>query len=665
MDLNKAKKVMSIRHFRYEKQLILCLLFFLYSYNFSMLQSYYSTLAIAFFKSEKLIFNSGVSLLFYALGLLLCAVFLSFIKVKPSHLRLSMGVIALLNPPFLMLYFTTGNAVLFLISIFFLMVISGIQGVYIYKLMYESIAPASHTGKVYALGVSGSIILQYIFQMRVKTTNIILFSLLIVAFLTAFLFFSGITTRCEKKEQFLSDVNTDTEPKKEYKSFKFIFISILIVLILLEFTGNFLSYPLLALMSEGKPIAYSTPRLFIILAYIIMGIIADIEEMKYIPAVTFVGVLIGILNPVLLNDPSYIYLNACIYYVVAGTINSFLVLMMWKLAKGKKNAPLIASIGRIIDGIFSFIFISSIWSELSLSLIISLELTAIIIIMILFAFSGYFNFTSSEEPVIEHITPEEFSRYFELSDKEKEVFTAAISHNGTMSELAKRLYISRSILYRNINNICAKTGQDNFQSVIHLYYQMPVKKKIATYDLSSSSDSSLSADSIKNRVYKEDVRNNSKEKAMHNAKENVNNYSKEKPMHNTKENVNNYSKENVMHNAKENFNNYSKENVMNNVGDNMDNISGKSDTSSKQTDDIDTSNDFENKILRFSEAYALTAKETDILRLFIENPGKTQKELAEMQGTSTLRTVQRHLASIRTKTKIKSLVELSILFEKS
>ena len=42
---------------------------------------------------------------------------------------------------------------------------------------------------------------------------------------------------------------------------------------------------------------------------------------------------------------------------------------------------------------------------------VCLELTAIIIIMILFAFSGYFNFTSSEEPVIEHITPEEFSRY--------------------------------------------------------------------------------------------------------------------------------------------------------------------------------------------------------------------------------------------------------------
>ena len=596
MDSNKPENVMPIKHFRCEKQLILCLLFFLYSYNFSMIQSYYSTLANGFFKSERLVFNSGISLIFYALGLLLCAIFLSYKKIKPSHLRLSMGVITLLNPPFLMLYFTTQSAALFLFSIFLLMIISGIQGVYIYKLMYDSIAPASHTGKVYALAVSCSIILQYIFQMRVKNTDIILFSLLVVAFFTAFMFFSRITTRCEKIEQPLSDTDTDTETKKGYKSFRFIFISILIVLILLEFTGNFLSYPLLALMSQGKPIAYSTPRLFIILAYIFMGIIADIEEMKYIPAVTFVGVLIGILNPVLLYDPNYIYLNTCIYYIVAGTINSFLALMMWKLAKGKKRAPLIAVSGRIIDSIFSFIFVSPIWSGLSLSLIIGLELIAIIIIMILFAFSGYFNLTSTEEPIVEHITPEEFARYFEFSDKETEIFTAAISHNGTMSELAAKLYISRSILYRNLGNIYVKTGQDNFQSVKHLYYQMPVKTKIDTTDSPSPDNSE---DSI---LLRENGTNSTDEKI---------------------------------------------------------------DKSLVETETIDTSNDFENRLLRFSETYALTTKETDILRLFIENPGKTQKELAEMQGTSTLRTVQRHLASIRTKTKVKSLVELSVLFEKT
>ena len=40
-----------------------------------------------------------------------------------------------------------------------------------------------------------------------------------------------------------------------------------------------------------------------------------------------------------------------------------------------------------------------------------------------------------------------------------------------------------------------------------------------------------------------------------------------------------------------------------------------------------------------------------------------EKELADIQKT-TLRTVQRHLANIRTKTDVKSLVELSTLFNK-
>ena len=582
LDENNTEEVFFKKHFRYEKQLILFLLFYLYSYSFSMVQSYFTTLARDFFDTDRKVFYAGLSLAFYAAGLLLCAVFLSFKRVKASRLRLAMGIVTLISPPFLMLYFTYENSSLFLISFFVLMIFSGIQGVYVYKLMYESISPASHTGKVYGLAVSCSILTQYVFQMRVKNTDIILFSLIIVAFFTAFMFFSGITKKSERIEQLLPDSDNEEERKKGQKSFRFIFISFVIVMILLEFTGNFLSYPLLALMSDGKPIVYSTPRLFIMLAYLFMGIIADIEELKYIPAITFVGVLIGILNPVLLHDPAYIYLNTCIYYVVAGTINSFLALMSWKLAKGKKNAPLISVSGRVIDSIFSFVFVSSFWAELSLSLIIGLELIAIIIIMILFAFSGYFNFSSEEETIVEHITPEEFAQYFEFTDKETEVFTAAMSHSGTMSELAGKLFISRSILYRNINNICSKTAQDNLQEVKHLYYQMPVKKRIASQV-------------------------------------------------------------------------WDNEDISENV---------KNDATSYETEEEINSSALEDKLEVFAETYSLTPKETEVLKLFVENPGKTQKELAELQGTSTLRTIQRHLANIRTKTNTKSLVELSVMFDK-
>lgn len=581
MNMSKSESDNQIKHFKYEKQLILFLLFFLYSYSFSMEQSFYTTLSNRY---DGKLPNSGISLLFYALGLFIFAVYLSFSHKDTPKMNFIMGIITLCTPPFLYLFFTVKKLSVIVVSIYFLMFIFGCQGVYIYKLMYDSVFRIKHIGKVYGLAVSCSILLQYFFQMKVNNPDIILSGLLIVAFFMAFMFFSGLTKKCEANEWDIDQNKSSDKTGQKRPGFVFIFSSIIIVLILLEFTGNFLSYPLLALMAQGKPFLYDTPRLFIILAYIFMGFLADIEEMKYIPAATFVGVLIGILNPVLLHDPTYIYLNTCIYYIVAGIINSFIALMMWKLAHNQKKAPLIAVSGRIIDSVFSFIFVSPVFSKLSLAVIIGLELVAIIIIMVLFALCGYFNFSTYEDVVMEHITPEEFARYFELSGKETEIFTAAVSHNGTMSELAKRLYISRSILYRNINNICEKTGQETFQAVKHLYYQMPVRKKISSQITEAEDILQEKAGQSDNTTVQEPI--------------------KEK---------------------------------------------------------VET--DFDDKLSKFAESYALTAKECQVLRLFLENPDKTQKELADIQET-TLRTVQRHLANIRTKTDVKSLVELSTLFNK-
>ena len=80
----------------------------------------------------------------------------------------------------------------------------------------------------------------------------------------------------------------------------------------------------------------------------------------------------------------------------------------------------------------------------------------------------------------------------------------------------------------------------------------------------------------------------------------------------------------------------------------------KNDATSDETEEEINSSALEDKLEVFAETYSLTPKETEVLKLFVENPGKTQKELAELQGTSTLRTIQRHLANIRTKTNTKS-----------
>lgn len=293
--------------------------------------------------------------------------------------------------------------------------------------------------------------------------------------------------------------------------------------------------------------------------------------------------------------------------------------MMFKLARGHRFAPFIAVSGRIIDSIFSFIFTSHAISDFSLIIIIGIELVAIIIIMMLFAFMGMFDFGNNRPSSSRRISPSDFSRRFGMTDKETEVFTAALSFDGTMSELAKSLYMSRSVLYRNLGNICDKTGCSSFQAVKHLYYEMPEEEgdtDIANASFENDADIEVNDTDIIDKnaditIKKADISANNAditiEKADISAKE-----------------------------------------------------AAATVESKKATAETDSTS-LSDKVKQFAKEYTLSEKESETLRVFLENPEKTQKELADMQGI-TLRTVQRHLSNIRIKTDAKSLVELNNLF---
>ncbi|MBQ9608280.1 MAG: hypothetical protein IJV15_02410 [Lachnospiraceae bacterium] len=448
--------------------------------------------------------------------------------------------------------------------------------------MYRAFLCKSHTGIVFSISLSCAILSQYFLQSYTKSYNITLYSLMLITFIAAFINLSGVTDT-------LTDTAQDDyfDSKSDNKHFITVFISMIFIIILFEYIGNFLSYSLFSLMYDGKALVYDTPRLFIIISYIIMGIFADIKDMKYIPVITLTGVIISILNPVLMHENSSLYANTCIYYIVAGIINSFFTLMMLKLARGRRFAPLIAVSGRIVDGIFSFIFISPIMSNIPIFYAVGIELLCIMVIMLLLAFTGQLSFITNEPDIVAHISPSDFSEKFKLSEKESEVFITALSFDGTMSELAKSLFMSRSVLYRNISNICYKTECDSFQAVKRLYYELPA---------------------------------------------------------NTQANINTTE-------IKEQKNdNHTIDKIMSTDNDNLD-----------QNDD-DTS--FAERMSSFVDKYSLTVKEMQTLKAFLENPYKTQKELADMQGV-TLRTIQRHLANIKTKTNVNSFDELSSLFYSS
>ena len=64
----------------------------------------------------------------------------------------------------------------------------------------------------------------------------------------------------------------------------------------------------------------------------------------------------------------------------------------------------------------------------------------------------------------------QFSDHFALTDREKEVLKVLLTSDKGMQELADRLYISRTMLYRHVASLNEKTSTKSRISLIQFYY---------------------------------------------------------------------------------------------------------------------------------------------------------------------------------------------------
>ena len=560
------------------------ILFCLYSYIYSMTLSFMNTRAVSVIGSEGSIVLFRTDLLPYIAGCLLFAAAKTFLPKtvlnKKNYLAANAALAAM--PFFIMLVYTDNKAV-FWMSAYILMFIVGILCCDVYLKMAHLFLHFSKTGFFYFIGASVAIILQYVFQAYIGNDNLTLYSLILITFATAILELklgseTAVTVGVTPEE---GAQELDAEPEislEKTTSIRKLLITAILITICLELIANFLTSSLIILVSENVFLTYSFPRLFFIFSYLLMGLMSDYKDMRFIPIITLCGMILGILNPIMFSDGRYMGLNTCIYYVMAGIGNSYLTLVFWKLAGKRKYAAFICVFGRIIDSIFSSVFSGPLLSSLPLPGIIAIELLVIIFMVVIFTFSGQLILQDSSEAVtlsVRRATPEEFAAEYGLSEKETTVLAKALTFQGPATELAKELYISRSVLYRHFKSICAKTGQESFAGVKSLFYDTPGERRDAEYSNGFDMKETLE------KSGEEDI-------------------SKTKPSP-------------------------------------------------------------EEKLTAFANEYMLTDNEKQTLALFIENQDLTQNELAELRGT-TLRTIQRHLSSIRHKTGTASLIQLSSLY---
>ncbi|MCR5282527.1 MAG: hypothetical protein K6E18_04095 [Lachnospiraceae bacterium] len=579
---------------------------FLYAYLFSTSLSLCNVLSTPLLSPEQSIFLYRINLLPFALVLLGYGFFQVKKQLSDTAAHFVTSVSALLCMPLILLMFYTKTPSLFFTSSMLLTFALGFLGAYFHLQLTRDFPGEQHIGLRYAITVSAAVLLQYLMQNVIKDHAFIAYTLLISCFLIAL--FSFARAKEEKREETMPDMGeASLNGNKLLKAV----LSVVCITILLEFIGNFMTTSLLEQVASDNPITYDFPRLFIIFAYMAAGICTDIKKGKYLPVFTLCIIFITILNPILFHDGRDYVMNTCLYYIMAGSVNTYLTLAFVKLAAGKKKAPVICSLGRVVDSVFTCLFVTSILYQLSLEAVILIELAAIILIMLILAFSGQLSFTETEkkEPVA-RISPEAFAKHFDFTPKETEIFLAAIKHSGTTSELARSLFLSRSVLYRHFNRISEKTGCENFKGVLNLFYEMPADMIPDTEETNGSApekeNAALQVDEISYTQKKEASDESSNNEAILPLTDVLTDES------------------NVPQNKEESA---------------------------------------ENKLQRFSDRYELNPNEASTLQLFLSHPEMTQQQLAEQRGV-TLRTMQRHLASIRQKTGCVTLTELAARYAK-
>lgn len=303
------------------------------------------------------------------------------------------------------------------------------------------------------LGYASAIALQYVLQLELNLKPAVA-AVLIFAFATM----TFVLLKSGKIED-------ETPSKQQNLPVSKIIIACVIVLAMLLFSNYYNSYihHLQISSNYGEYNVYTWPRLLMIPAIILFGVIGDIKGGKFLPLATLCISAVALLNAVLTGSGTYL-LDMCLYYVSLTSVIAYYHLVFLRLAPKTKHPQLWASGGRIMDSvcvILSFIFGFSSFSAVT---VVIMDIIALIAAIVLMAVNGDFYLTTvspgkteqEQEPPKEAAVPVEAR--FGLTPTELKVFNELVQTDDKQEVIASRLNISVSTLRHHITSIYKKTG---------------------------------------------------------------------------------------------------------------------------------------------------------------------------------------------------------------
>ena len=379
----RAKKI-----FFTAREVIIMVIFTVYLFSYITFSTMTNKNSTEYLLADQHLMMYYVDQLFFLVGLIIF--FVIWEKLKNDgfmNILLRASAMLFLALAAIMMFYPSSFAFLYLAPLANIQIgfIAGAFNYYISMALFG----VKNLGKLVACGAAMSYLLQYITQILSDNRLLILLFIFAGAGIIAILVkrsWEWVLADCIPTYE---DSKRGTlERKRNNDSLRTIVIMSVLAILLLTYYDSMLIR--LMVNSNLEFTAYSWPRLFAIVGYLIIGVVGDYKDGRFVNITLFALILWVVLSPVIFMDNPMSNLNMCIFYVVVGATMSYLYVMFWSIAPLSSHPALVAGTGRVIDCAAGVVFSFLPWAKMSTMQIMLLSVAVITILFINLVYSGDF-----------------------------------------------------------------------------------------------------------------------------------------------------------------------------------------------------------------------------------------------------------------------------------
>lgn len=266
--------------------------------------------------------------------------------------------------------------------------VGGIGGA-VHCRMSREAAAGARVARSMGLGSTAAVVLQYLLQIRQGVSPLL--PVFMGAAFLLLLFMLG--------DRNPGAVNEKVEHPKKTKSCRLV-SSVLIASAFILFACFYNeSIHHLMIQSDYAANVYSWPRLMMVPVYLLFAVTGVRKNGKYVPIVSLCIMLIALLNVVLMGNSGAYWLNMCFFYFGIATYTCYYLLIFWRLAPGTRHPAFWAPFGRMLDSAMVLFTGAIHLSELSVPLVLGLDIAGLALVILLMAISGDFNLSAATEAI--------------------------------------------------------------------------------------------------------------------------------------------------------------------------------------------------------------------------------------------------------------------------